>query len=745
MKKLIERFHKWQARARQERENLFDDWLLNDELQQRWRLKVLTWLAYVFCFFGVVDGFRTLQAYLHYPEYQKWGLLTMVIVAVPWISMNLIVLWLVRGGKSQPALYVMLFNFLIGPPFLGTMGLEGFSRYYNISLLFLSILLVSFIAQPRSRQTLILACIFVWFAVILTKYFLSSNSLTAQVPLFLETIKPGVVASSLMFYLVLILQFQRLSVSNKIMLSFLTAMHIMYEVTLGYSEQAMEPYMQPAEITRYLSQLQFTLELTIGGITLAVLVMTQVISRPLTRLMDVALKVREGDLKARTKISSIDETGQLSKVFNQMTDRLSETLDGLERSVVERTRDLEIAFRVSKQITQVLRLDELLPKLAENTREGFDLYFVSVYLYDPEKQSLVLSAGTGEAGQQMKVEGKVYEIEARPSIVAQAGREREAVVITDVSGSPLYFPNPHLPHTSSEAAIPMVVQGELVGVLGVQSMQANDFGEQNLRILTSLAEQIGVAVKNARLYEEQLLVSEELKKLDLMKSQFLSSMSHELRTPLNAIMNFVEMTASGMIGPVNQEQEELLNQALESSKHLLHLINDVLDISKIQAGKLTLFVEEQVDLQQEIDAVLNMVAGLIRDKSLSFIKDIDRDLPKISCDRRRVRQVLLNLLTNAIKFTENGSITLRVKDHWRNVQFAVIDTGPGISQAEQEMIFEPFMQTESGAKQVQGTGLGLPISRSLVQVHGGELWVESQAGKGSSFFFTLPANRTSML
>jgi signal transduction histidine kinase len=133
-----------------------------------------------------------------------------------------------------------------------------------------------------------------------------------------------------------------------------------------------------------------------------------------------------------------------------------------------------------------------------------------------------------------------------------------------------------------------------------------------------------------------------------------------------------------------------------------------------------------------------MVMGLIKDKSLQLIRDIDPNLPEITCDKRRIRQILLNLLTNAIKFTENGSITLIVKNQGQNVSFVVIDTGPGIPKAEQELIFEPFMQTEDGAKQTQGTGLGLPISRSLAQAHGGKLWVESEIGEGSSFFFTLP-------
>jgi len=496
---------------------------------------------------------------------------------------------------------------------------------------------------------------------------------------------------------------------------------------------------------RQADRIQFLLAISAGLIWLALIWFSQIITRPINNLKDIAQRVREGDYQAVATVEGTDEIGLMTGAFNRMTRTLRETLEGLEDRVNERTRDLEVATQVSKQITQVLRLEELLPKLVENTKDGFGLYFCSVYLYDEKSRQLVLSAGTGEAGAQMKAEGKVYDIEARPSIVAEAGREKKAVVIGDVTQSNIYNPNPFLPDTRSEAAIPMVAQGELVGVLGIQSVELNDFSDEDLRILTSLAEQIGVAVRNAVLYEEQLYVADELKKVDEMKSQFLSSMSHELRTPLNAIINFVEMVATGLIGPVSDEQAGLLNQSLNSSKHLLHLINDVLDISKIQAGKLSLFVEENVDLQEEIRAVTTMVGGMVNEKpDLQFIQDIDPNLPPIAADKRRVRQVLLNLLTNAIKFTEKGRVTLSVKKTGDSIHFAVIDTGVGIEETAQSVIFEPFVQTADGVKQVQGTGLGLPISRSLIEAHGGKLRLESIPGRGSTFTFTLPAPDTKL-
>jgi signal transduction histidine kinase len=290
----------------------------------------------------------------------------------------------------------------------------------------------------------------------------------------------------------------------------------------------------------------------------------------------------------------------------------------------------------------------------------------------------------------------------------------------------------------------MLVSDELVGVLDLQSETVGRFQESEGQIFATLAEQIAIAVRNAQLYRQQEHAAQELERTDLMKSQFLASMSHELRTPLNAIINFTQLIAMGVAGPVTEDQVTMLNTSLNSSKHLLQLINDVLDISKIQAGKLSLYIEEDVNLDEEIQAVIDMAETLLQkhnaslEQPIQFIQDIDDNLPLTACDRRRIRKVLLNLLSNAIKFTEQGSITLSVKNRGAGSIFAVADTGPGIPQEMQARIFEPFIQSSDGIKHAQGTGLGLHISRSLVQAHGGDLWVESKIGEGTTIFFTLP-------
>ncbi|MBI5959234.1 MAG: hypothetical protein HY866_10895 [Chloroflexi bacterium] len=225
---------------------------------------------------------------------------------------------------------------------------------------------------------------------------------------------------------------------------------------------------------------------------------------------------------------------------------------------------------------------------------------------------------------------------------------------------------------------------------------------------------------------------------DQIKSQFLASMSHELRTPLNAILTFSELMAVGTFGPVNDEQIDYLQKSMQSGKHLLSLINDVLDITKIQAGMMKLFIEDDFSVIIEVNTVAVSAEKLLRDKPVKLVLDIDRDFPPIACDKRRVRQVLLNLMSNAVKFTEEGTITLSAKKREKEVLFAVIDTGPGIAPQQQGIIFEPFVQTETGIRHAGGSGLGLPISKRLVAAHQGRLWVESEIGQGAAFFFTLP-------
>jgi len=504
-----------------------------------------------------------------------------------------------------------------------------------------------------------------------------------------------------------------------------------------------------ATISNTLSSLSRSIFLQLSVILLITSIVSGVailaIINPLRQLANYADQVGSGNLDATIDRTDFEgEIAVLAESLTTMTARLRDLISNLENKVEERTRDLQVASDVSRQITRVLDMDLLLPELVEETREGFNLYSVSLFLFDQQTQELMLEAGTGREGALMKSEAKSFPINARPSLVAQVARERQAGIINDTAPSTIHLFNPHLPDTRAEAAFPMLVSDELVGVLDLQSETVGRFQESEAFIFSTLAEQIAIAVRNAQLYREQEHLAQELERADLMKSQFLASMSHELRTPLNAIINFTQLIAMGVVGPVTEEQATMLNTSLSSARHLLQLINDVLDISKIQAGKLSLYIEEDVNLNDEIRAVVDMAEPLLQkhnaglEQPIQFIQDVDVNLPLTACDRRRLRQVLLNLLSNAIKFTKKGSITLSVKNRSGESVFAVMDTGPGIPKEMRARIFEPFIQSADGIKQAQGTGLGLPISRSLVLAHGGNLWVESKIDEGTTFFFTLP-------
>jgi two-component system, NtrC family, sensor kinase len=224
-----------------------------------------------------------------------------------------------------------------------------------------------------------------------------------------------------------------------------------------------------------------------------------------------------------------------------------------------------------------------------------------------------------------------------------------------------------------------------------------------------------------------------------MKSQFLANMSHELRTPLNAILNFAEFVAKGIFGEVNARQLDALEKVIGSGEHLLSLINDILDLTKIESGMMELFIEE-VDLAAILGNVVTTGKSLVKDKPVEILEDIDDPLPAMTGDRRRIQQILLNLVSNAAKFTPSGSIKISAHHEDGTVILSIQDTGTGIAPQDKSVIFEPFRQGVAGAKHGAGTGLGLPITKHLAEAHGGKLWVESEIGVGTTFYIRLPVN-----
>ncbi len=239
-----------------------------------------------------------------------------------------------------------------------------------------------------------------------------------------------------------------------------------------------------------------------------------------------------------------------------------------------------------------------------------------------------------------------------------------------------------------------------------------------------------------------LAAREQAERADKVKSMFLASVSHELRTPLNAIINLTKFVMIGIYGPANAEQVEALSKVERSSKHLLNLINDVLDISKIESGSLELFVEDGLKINEIILLAMETGKGLLMNKPIEIMLDLDPNLPLLRGDEQRVRQIMLNLISNACKFTEKGQIVIKSWQQNQEIIFSICDSGPGIDAKYHETIFEVFRQTKVGLRKSEGTGLGLPISRRLVEAHHGRLWVNSTAGEGATFFVALPINST---
>ncbi len=290
-------------------------------------------------------------------------------------------------------------------------------------------------------------------------------------------------------------------------------------------------------------------------------------------------------------------------------------------------------------------------------------------------------------------------------------------------------------------AVPMIHQDRLVGCLGVTRNRPGDFPPETIDLLRTFATQSALAIQNARLFREIEDKSRQLEVASQHKSEFLANMSHELRTPLNAIIGFSEVLSERMFGELNEKQEEYLKDIYASGTHLLSLINDILDLSKIEAGRMELELTD-FDLPTALDNALMLVRERAQRRSLELHKDVGTGVGQIQGDERKIRQVVLNLLSNAIKFTpEGGRIEVAAVPRDGAVEISVSDSGIGIAPEDQEKVFEEFRQVGTEAKKVEGTGLGLTLCRKFVELHGGKIWVKSELGVGSTFTFALPVRR----
>jgi signal transduction histidine kinase len=286
---------------------------------------------------------------------------------------------------------------------------------------------------------------------------------------------------------------------------------------------------------------------------------------------------------------------------------------------------------------------------------------------------------------------------------------------------------------------PLATQEEHLGMVGVFYRRDDPPSGAKVQVLVSLCGQLALVIKNMQYSEELRRMNEELTHLDELKSDFMATMSHELRTPLTSIIGYSDMLMSGMTGELNEKQTAFVDSIVQSGETLLNLINDNLDLTKIESGRLEL-MREPVDLRAALLAVLPFVKPRAAEKSIKIATFLPTDLPAVFVDPGKFNQILLNLLTNGVKFShENGSVSVEARAVDSMVEIRVVDSGIGIAKEDQERIFERFTQIDSSATRAQGgTGLGLAIVKELVELHGGAIRVQSKVGKGSSFIFTVP-------
>jgi len=444
-------------------------------------------------------------------------------------------------------------------------------------------------------------------------------------------------------------------------------------------------------------------------------------------------------------------SGEEQLLVKQVADQLSLALENArlfqetrqaQDSLQKQNERLSAAAEIGRLVTSTLDLDTIFNRTVNLLSERFGFSHAAVFLVEEGSANVALREATGAAGAEMKARRHTLPINMR-SLVGQVTSNGEAAMINDTAADQNYRRNPLLPETRAECVIPLRVGNRIIGVLDIHAPTAGAFSRDDLSVLQILADQIAIAIDNARSYELAQQAVREMREIDRVKTQFLANMSHELRTPLNSIIGFSRVILKGIDGPISDLQRQDLTAIYNSGQHLLGLINDMLDLAKIEAGKMDMSFEE-TNVGEIVTSVMSTASGLVKDKPIRLTQKVPEVLPSVRADPIRVRQVLLNLLSNAAKFTEQGDILVEAAAQHdaagiEEVMVRVTDTGPGISEEDQSKLFQAFSQVDdSPTRRTGGSGLGLSISQQLIQLQGGRIGVHSEVGKGSTFFFTLP-------
>ncbi|MBN1873981.1 MAG: GAF domain-containing protein [Anaerolineae bacterium] len=404
-----------------------------------------------------------------------------------------------------------------------------------------------------------------------------------------------------------------------------------------------------------------------------------------------------------------------------------------------RKMQIQTVANISRSISSILDPDVIMQQVVNLIREKFKLHFVGLFLLDPTRTSAVLRAGTGNTGRVL-VQQRVQLAMDGDNTIAQCVIENQAIVNTNFKSESI--PITVLPDSNAELGVPLRSRGHVMGALSIQSKWETTFAKEDMVIFQTMADLVAVTLDNAYLFKETQQAGEAAEQANRAKSIFLANMSHELRTPLNAIIGFTRLVRRKGAELLPERQLDNLDKVLMSAEQLLKLIDTVLDISKIEAGRMDV-KPTPFDISKLIDTCLHIVQPLVKSTHLHLHKEIAPDLPLMVTDQDKVKQILINLLGNAIKFTETGSITVSAQRQDDKLALGVTDTGIGIPEKDLDRIFGEFEQVDnSPTRKFGGTGLGLAISLQLARLLGGNITVESQIGKGSTFTIVLPIKYT---
>ena len=422
--------------------------------------------------------------------------------------------------------------------------------------------------------------------------------------------------------------------------------------------------------------------------------------------------------------------------------RLFKELEERTRALSRSVEELKALGEVGRAVSSTLDLKTVLTTIVSRANQLSGTDAGAIYEFDEAREEFYLLA-TQNLDDEFVELLRATPIRKGEGATGRMAENREPIQIPDIAQEGVY--RSRLRDALLRAgyrsllAVPMLREDHIIGGFVVNRRAPGEFSTEVVELLKTFATQSALALQNARLFREIEEKSEQLEIANRHKSEFLANMSHELRTPLNAIIGFSEVLVERMFGELNEKQDEYLRDIFSSGRHLLSLINDILDLAKIEAGRMELELG-RFDLPAAMENALTLVKGRAATHAIALHLAVDGRLGEFVGDERKIKQVLVNLVSNAVKFTpEGGRVEVRAAPANGGVEFAVTDTGIGIAPEDQEAIFEEFRQVGTDyAKKREGTGLGLSLTRRIVELHGGRIWVKSQVGQGSTFTFTLP-------